>query len=50
VIQRDDYFTIVQWRDIVERFRGREVTGIVRGMGVSWQLGHGLQRTRGLSR
>jgi hypothetical protein len=25
VIQRDDHFTIVQWRDILERFRGREV-------------------------
>jgi hypothetical protein len=50
VIQRDDHFTIVQWRDILERFRGREVTCIVRGMGVSWQLGIGLQRSRGLSR
>jgi hypothetical protein len=50
VIQRDDHFTIVQWRDILERFRGREVTGIVRGVGVSWKLGHGLERTRGLSR
>jgi hypothetical protein len=50
VIQRDDHFTIVRWRDILERFRGREVTGIVRGTGVSWQLGMGLQRTRGLSR
>jgi type IV secretory pathway VirD2 relaxase len=50
VIQSGDHFTIVQWRDILERFRGREVTGLVRGTGVSWQLVHGLERTRGLSR
>ncbi len=48
VIQRDDHFTLVSWRPILERHRGREVVGIVRGMGVSWQLG--LQRNRGLSR
>jgi type IV secretory pathway VirD2 relaxase len=50
VIQRDDHFTIVRWRDILERFRGREVSGLVRGTGVSWQLVHGLDRSRGLSR
>jgi hypothetical protein len=38
----------VPWRPILERFQGRELIGLVRGMGVSWQLG--LQRTRGLSR
>jgi type IV secretory pathway VirD2 relaxase len=48
VIQRDEHFTLVPWRAILERHRGREVVGIVRGMGVSWQLG--LQRDRGLSR
>jgi hypothetical protein len=48
VIQRDDHFTLVPWRPILERHRGREVVGIVRGMGVSWQLG--MQRDRGLSR
>ena len=44
----EQQFTLVHWRPILERFRGREVAGLVRGMGVSWQLG--LQRSRGLSR
>ena len=48
VIANERQLTLVPWRDILERFRGREVAGLVRGMGVSWQLG--LQRTRGLSR
>jgi type IV secretory pathway VirD2 relaxase len=48
VIQRDEHFTLVPWRALLERHRGREVVGIVRGMGVSWQLG--MQRDRGLSR
>jgi len=48
VIQRDEHFTLVPWRAILERHRGREVVGVVRGMGVSWQLG--MQRDRGLSR
>lgn len=50
VIANERQLTLVPWRALLERFRGREVTGIVRGMGVSWQLGLGLQRTRGLSR
>ncbi len=48
VIQRDQHFTLVPWRALLERHRGREVVGVVRGMGVSWQLG--MQRDRGLSR
>jgi hypothetical protein len=48
VIQRDQHFTLVPWRAILERHRGREIAGIVRGMGISWQLG--MQRDRGLSR
>jgi hypothetical protein len=48
VVANERQFTLVRWRDILERFRGREVAGLVRGMGVSWQLG--LQRGRGLSR
>ena len=39
LIQRDDEFTLVPWRDVLQPYRGREVVGIVRGMGVSWQLG-----------
>jgi type IV secretory pathway VirD2 relaxase len=48
VIANEQQFTLVPWRAILERFRGREIAGLVRGMGVSWQLG--LQRGRGLSR
>ena len=48
VIANEQQFTLVRWRDILERFRGREVAGLVRGMGVSWQLG--MMRDRGLSR
>ena len=48
VVADERQFTLVPWRAVLERFRGREIAGIVRGMGVSWQLG--LQRTRGLSR
>ena len=48
MIANERELTLVPWRAILERFRGRAVNGLVRGMGVSWQLG--LQRTRGLSR
>ncbi len=37
VIADERQFTLVPWRQILERFRGREVTGLVRGMGVSWR-------------
>lgn len=46
VIATERQFTLVPWRPILDRHLGREVVGIVRGMGVSWQLG----RDRGLSR
>jgi hypothetical protein len=48
VIADEQHFTLVPWRPILERFQGRELIGLVRDMGVSWQLG--LQRSRGLSR
>ena len=48
VIQKGQQFTLVPWRPLLERHRGREVVGIIRGMGISWQLGR--QRDRGISR
>lgn len=48
VIDNERSFTLVPWRAILERHRGREVIGIVRRMGVSWQLG--MHRDRDLSR
>lgn len=46
VIATERQFTLVPWRPILDRHLGRDVVGIVRGMGVSWQFG----RDRGLSR
>lgn len=37
-------FTLVPWRPVIEKRLGKEVTGLVRGAGVSWEFG----RTRGL--
>ena len=48
VIQNGQQFTLVPWRAILERYHGQEVVGIVRGVGVSWQLGR--QRSRDISR
>jgi type IV secretory pathway VirD2 relaxase len=48
IIDDERQFTLVPWRAILERHRGREVVGFVRGMGVSWQFG--MQRDRGISR
>ena len=48
VIARNAQVTLVPWRPILERYRGREVVGIVRGLGVSWQFGR--DRDRGISR
>jgi type IV secretory pathway VirD2 relaxase len=45
VIQRDEHFTLVPWRSALERYRGQEVVGLIRGIGVSLQLAR--QRERG---
>jgi hypothetical protein len=37
-------FTLVPWRPVIDKDLGRTVTGLVRGDGISWQLG----RARGL--
>lgn len=46
IIETRREFTLMPWRPILNRHQGREVVGIVRGTGVSWQFG----RDRGLSR
>ena len=48
VIDGERQFTLVPWRAVLERHRGREIAGIVQGVGVSWQFG--IQRDRGISR
>jgi len=37
-------FTLVPWRPVIEKALGRQVTGLVRGDGISWEFG----RKRGL--
>ena len=39
IVERSHEFTLVPWRPVIDRQRGREVTGIVQGGSVSWQLG-----------
>ena len=45
VIERAKDFTLVPWRDVMERNRGKAVSGLVRADGVSWRLTKG----RGIS-
>src|SRR5690606_14833319 len=44
VVEKSHEFTLVTWRPVIDRQLGREVTGVVQGGSVSWQLG----RQRGL--
>jgi hypothetical protein len=44
LIERSRDFTLVPWRPMIERELGRTISGIVRGDGISWELG----RSRGL--
>lgn len=39
VIERSKEFTLVPWREALERRRGQSVAGMMRGSGVSWQFG-----------
>jgi len=38
VIERAHDFTLVPWRDVLERNRGKMVSGVIRGGAVSWDL------------
>ncbi|WP_370877774.1 relaxase/mobilization nuclease domain-containing protein [Xanthobacter agilis] len=44
IVEKSREFTLVPWRPVIDRQLGKEVTGIVQGGSVSWQLG----RPRGL--
>ena len=46
LIEADREFALVPWRDVLERNRGKEVSGLMRGRTVSWTLSrqHGLER------
>jgi type IV secretory pathway VirD2 relaxase len=41
VIDDGSGFALVPWRSALERQRGREVSGVLRGRGVSWSFGRG---------
>ncbi len=41
VIERAKHFSLVPWRDVLERNRGKAVSGIIRDKGVSWRLTKG---------
>ena len=45
LIERSREFTLVPWRPVLERNRDKQVSGIVRGQSISWELG----RSRGRS-
>ncbi|SCB39821.1 Type IV secretory pathway, VirD2 components (relaxase) [Rhizobium multihospitium] len=45
VVEQSHEFTLVPWRPVIDRQLGREVSGIVQGGSVSWQIG----RQRGLA-
>ena len=44
IVEKSHEFTLVPWRPVIDRQFGREVSGIVQGGSVSWQIG----RQRGL--
>jgi len=44
IVEKSHEFTLVPWRPVIDRQLGREVSGIVQGGSMSWQLG----RQRGL--
>ncbi|MFA4994125.1 MAG: relaxase/mobilization nuclease RlxS [Bdellovibrionales bacterium] len=47
VIQKSREFTLVPWRDVLERHIGKQVSGIMRNDGISWTIGR--QRGIGIS-
>lgn len=47
LIERGKSFSLVPWRDVLERSRGKTVSGVVRGATISWELGR--QKGRGIN-
>jgi hypothetical protein len=44
LVETGRHFVLVPWRTLIEKELGRQVTGLVRGDGISWEL----RRQRGL--
>ena len=38
-IEKSHEFTLVPWRDVLERNRGKHVEGVIKGQSISWNLG-----------
>jgi len=38
-VEQNHEFTLVPWRPVIDRQFGREVSGVVQGGSVSWELG-----------
>jgi len=39
LVERSREFTLVPWRPVIEKALGRQVSGLVRGEGISWEFG-----------
>lgn len=39
VIEKSREFTLVPWRRVLQRNLGKQVSGVVRGENISWELG-----------
>ena len=48
LIERSRDFTLVPWRPVLERNRGMQVSGMVRGQSISWELGRSRRRGLGI--
>ena len=42
IIERSKDFTLVPWREVLERAHGKSVSGLIRGKSISWRFGKGL--------
>lgn len=42
IIERSKDFTLVPWREVLERAHGKSVSGLIRGKSISWRIGKSL--------
>ena len=42
IIERSKDFTLVPWREVLERAHGKSVSGFIRGKSISWRIGKSL--------
>lgn len=41
LVEKSREFTLVPWRSVLERYVGKQVSGIMRGDGINWMIGRG---------